>query len=359
MNLKYSILEDLCKIYSPSGYENNMVKYIVNLIKDNINFDYLISNKNSIYVYNKNIDNKLNTIMIDTHIDQVFLKIINIINDGTVIALPIGFSGNITDSLILIHIKSGKKGTVNTNPPHLNIERRISDEVYIDFGLSFKEANKTFEIGDYIMFNSNYQKIGENNITGTGLDNKTSVFILLELINKFKIKKEFNKIKYNIIFNFSSREETGLSNIGLLLSNNSVFKLNKINEIITLDTIFETGDNEIIDSLNINSSIIFYNMGPVITRNSDDDLCFGDSFILLGDENKIKLQIAFTGNDNGGSNNEIYSKYTDSYTQFIGIPIKHMHNPNEMVSINDIKNTFTLLYKYLTWGDFNFKQCNN
>jgi len=347
--MKFDILKDLCNIYSPSGYENELMKYIIKQTDKLTNFKYLKSNKNSLYLVNKTYNKDKYTIMIDAHIDQIFLKIIGFLESGTVIALPVGFDGYTTDGLLLVHLKSNKVGTVETNPPHLNLERRETNEIYIDFDLSLKEIKKIMKVGDYIVYKSNFEMIGNNSITGTGLDNKLSVFILLELLKKFNNNTQLNKLQYNIVFNFSSREEIGMGSIGTLLSKN-LKQIEKIDEIITLDTIFIT-DSAIIHDAETFSSDILSNEGPVITRNDDDDVCFGDAFILLAEENKIKYQIAYTGSGNGGSNNADYSKYTDSYTQFIGIPLKHMHSPVELVNINDIKNTYELIYKYLTWGN--------
>ncbi len=343
MKLNYKILKDLCNIYSPSGYEDNMIKYIVDNVKTNPNFAYITTKKKSVIVYNKIYNPKVETIMIDSHIDQVHLKVVKILDNGMVIALPIGFDGLTTDGLKLIHLKSNKMGVVNINPPHLNIERRTTNEVYIDFGLNEKSINKDILIGDYIMFKSDFNNINTTQITGTGLDNKVSIFILLELIKKLK-----KKCNYNLIFHFSSREETGFSNISLLFNSIKIDHIKNINEIITLDTIYVT-NSTIIPDLSAYTSEIFDNKGPVITRNSDDDVALGDSFILLSSEFNIPIQIAYTGDDNGGSNNSLYSKYTDSYTQMIGIPLKYMHSPNETIYKSDIYNSFLLLWKYINW----------
>lgn len=353
INLK--ILEELCNIASPSGFENDLLKYIINQVENNKHFNYIKTNKKSLLVYNKNLDLQKETILIDGHIDQIYMKIIGFLDTNHVLAIPIGFDGSITDGLKLVHLKSKKTGIVDTNPPHLNIERRETNEIYIDFDMTKDELEEIMTIGDYIVYKHNFELIGNNSVSGTGLDNKVSVCILLELLNRFKIESEYNKLCYNIIFNFSSREEIGMGSIGSILNNNFIKNL-VINEIITLDTIF-TNDNAIQDDIDKYTSLIYYGLGPVITRNSDDDVCFGDSFILLADKNKIKIQIAFTGEDNGGSNNADYSKFTDAYTQFIGVPLKNMHSPSELVNISDINDTYKLLYKYLIWGD-DIKKCS-
>lgn len=342
-NLNFNILKDLCNIYSPSGYENDIIKYIESAIKKSTKLNYKITKKNSLVAYSKVYNEKAETIMFDAHIDQVHLKVLKIMDDGIIIALPVGFDSVVTDGLTLVHLKSLKSGVVNTNPPHLNIDRRNTNEVYIDFGMSYNEAKKIIRVGDYIMFKSNFELIGKENISGTGLDNKVSIFILLEIIAKLDAK-----VNYNLIFHFSSREEIGLGSISLLFNSLDIPIVKKINEILTIDTIFIT-DSEIIPESDTYTSDIFPNEGPVITRNADDDVCLTEAFILLSDEYKLPLQLAYTGEDNGGSNNSDYSKYTDAYTQMIGIPLKHMHSPTELVTKFDISTTLNLLNKYIRW----------
>lgn len=333
MKLNYTILKDITNIASPSGHEQEMVKYIKNLKPKN--FKFKTTKKNSCS-YTADI-NATNTIFIDAHIDTVHLKIISITKDKYVVASPIGFDGVITDGLILVHLATMLKGAVTTLPPHLNINRRTSNEVFIDFDLSYPELMSLFEIGDYIIFDSNYHKIGNKSITGQGLDDKCGVFILISLLKFLDNPTNYHKLKHNLILNFSSREETGLGSFTKL-------KKLKINEIFTLDTIFVTDTELIPDYV---SSAIYYGLGPLITRNIDDDLCLGNKLIATAIIKKIKYQIGYTGSDNGGSNNSWYSKYVEAYTQGIGIPLKHMHSPNEMVHEDDIKNTYDLLLNYL------------
>lgn len=334
MKLNYSILKDITAIASPSGNEKEMVKYLKKLAPKN--FKFKKTKKNSCY-YETQPGINSNVVFIDAHIDTVHLKIVAFTKDKYVVALPVGFDGAITDGLMLVHMETGLRGAVVTVPPHLNLARRTSNEVFIDFGLSHGELSSLFEIGDYILFDTNYAKIGKEGITGQGLDDKCGVFILISLLQYFDKPANFKKLKHKLILHFSSREETGFGSFA------HVRKL-KVNEIFTLDTIFSTDTELIPDYI---TSSIYYGLGPLITRNADDDLCLGNKLINLADKKKLKYQIGYSGSDNGGSNNSWYSKNIDAYAQNIGIPLKHMHSPNEMIHEDDIRNTYELILYYL------------
>jgi endoglucanase len=323
MKLNYGILKDITAINSPSGNEQAMVKYLKKLAPKN--FKFKTTKKNSCY-YEARPHEGANAVFIDAHIDTVHLKIISITKDKYVVALPVGFEGDIADGLVLVHMETGLRGAVVTLPPHLNLVRRTSSEVFIDFGLSKGELSELFEIGDYILFENNYSKIGKEGIIGRGLDDKCGVFVLISLLQYFDKANNYKKLKHNLILHFSSREETGLGSFA------HVRKL-KINEIITLDTIYSTDTELIPDYI---TSSIYYGLGPLITRNADDDLCLGNKLIDIAVKKKLKYQIGYSGSDNGGSNNAWYSKNIDANSQNLGIPLKHMHSPN----------TFDLLLHY-------------
>jgi len=67
----------------------------------------------------------------------------------------------------------------------------------------------------------------------------------------------------------------------------------------------------------------------------------------ISKKNRIPYQLSYSSKF-GGSNNSFYTQFFDSLTQFIGIPLKNMHSPNEIVNINDLKYTFKLLAKYIS-----------
>ena len=321
-------MSDLCLIKSPSGNEHELVKYIKNIKHKYFTFSQTMQNS-CMFSYNNNHNH---TILLDAHIDTVHLKIIGFSSNNYVIALPVGFNGSMTDGLSLIHLNTGKKGIVVIIPPHLHIKRRASTEVYIDFGDNIKSMN----IGDYIMYNNSYEKIGKESISAPGLDNKCSVFILVLILKYFNKLKNINKLTCNLILHFSSREETGLGSFANI-------KNNIINEIITLDTIYNT-DYDLVPKY-ITSNIKCAG-GPVITRNSDDNIILGNKLIELAQAKKIPFQIAYTG-DFGGSNNTWYSKNINAQCQLIGIPLKYMHGPHEMIHIKDLINTYILILNYV------------
>ena len=90
-----------------------------------------------------------------------------------------------------------------------------------------KQIQKIFSVGEPLMYKQHYTELASNNLSSTGLDNKTSVFILLELLKYFD--KNIKELKHNLIIHFSSREEVGLGSFAETDKKN-------IDTIIVVDT---------------------------------------------------------------------------------------------------------------------------
>ena len=326
-----SILKDICYIPSPSNYEDKMVSYLKNLtIK---NFKFYKSKKNSCtYSYD---NGHPETVLIDAHIDTVHLRVIRYTKEGYIVARPIGFDSDVLDGNTVVHLNSGSKGSVITVAPHLNIKHKKKLNVLIDFGIPPTEISNIISIGDVLIFDIDYYVMNKKNIVGTGLDNKASVYVLIELLLFFD--KHISTLKYNLILHFSSREETGMGSFANL--RNKV-----IDKIFVLDTDIAT-DNELISSDLVGN--IISNKGVVIPRNYEDDVLLGDELVHIAKKYKIPYQLSFSG-DFGGTNASYYTTNFDAYTQFIGIVLKNMHSPNEIVSIKDLESAFELLLAYLS-----------
>lgn len=333
--MDYNTFEKLCLIYSPSGHESKIISFIKNLKLKNFIFE---SNQHSC-IYKSNT-NKLNTILIDTHIDTIHFKVIRSNKFNNIVVKPVGFNSEIGFSREVIHLNSNLNGLVISPLQHFQKYQNKNDKTnnknnFINFGLNNKTKNKILP-GDTIVFKSNFRNINKDYFIGSGFDNKAGVFIMLSILNYFD--KNINNLNCNLIVFFSSNEEINLTNFSLI-------KNLKINEIIILDTDFTT-DNSYSDTNLINNlGEINLNQGVVIGKHFND-LLF-NKLINISKKKKIKYQLSFFNEGSESTNNSFYSRNFNSSTQFIGIPIQNLHTPNELISKNDLNNSFKLIKNYL------------
>jgi endoglucanase len=326
------LLFKLLKIYSPSNFEDSMVDFLSSLKLKRFK-SFSTPNKTIIFMPNK-IDSSKKTILLDAHIDTIHYRVKSKTADYLVVQ-SIGFDATKNIGLpvkVLSH--SGKiiPGIVVNYPPHLPKKNEVSSKNYafVDIG---DENIKDVLIGDPIVFDVKPQMIGKNIMTGYGLDNKVGVFVLLKLLSYF----DSHNSKYNILFNFSSKEEIG--NVSL----DHVDDM-QIDEIIVVDT------DTAVDQPNIagdaNYTVIKSAHGPTVSRNTDDSTMIFERLYKISKEKKIPIQITFV-NGWGGTNATNYGVFKNSLVQFLGIPIRNMHSAVETVDIRDIVLTMRLLMQYL------------
>jgi putative aminopeptidase FrvX len=333
--MNYSVLKKLCMIPSPSGYESKIIDYITsNRFK---NFKVCKSKVHSCTIASKTKHKK--TTLIDSHIDQVHLRIIRFTENGFAVAQTIGLRSNIVYGNIVSDLSNKHKGVICTLPPHLRIEQKPEikniPRYYVDFGMTKKQMEKEFNIGDPLVYNLHYTPLKNGSICSTGLDNKASAFVLLELLKYFD--ENISKLKSNIIFHFSSREEVGLGSFADTDKSN-------IDTIIVVDTPMSTDIPNIPENI---TGLINLSDGPVIGRHISNNSEIGNKLIDLAKKKKCKFQTHFS-HGSGGTNANHYTKFNSAFVQDIGAPIRNMHSPVEVVNKTSLNELYNLLKYYIT-----------
>ena len=341
MDLDLTILEELINIYSPSNHEQDLCNYIKNIpVK---NFKLINRQITSLTYY---LDNKSDkTLLVDAHIDEVCSKIINITTEGFILATGVGQSSKMMFArpakIMSSKLNKLVSGVYLNDVPHIaRTRKKYRDKynenmLYFDIGVKTKEeALEKVEIGDPIIPDYTYSYLNDNMFVGRALDNKVGTFILIKLLKYFDKNKD--KSKYNLLFNFSGKEETG--SISYLQ-----FQKFKIHSILVLDTAWST-DVPFIDDNKYGD--INLGDGIVISRGSDDSGLF-DVFRNLSKTHKIPLQIEYPM---GGSTNlGAFSKF-NTFTQNIAIPIRNIHSPTEIINIDDIRKMYELLKLFIKYS---------
>ena len=209
-----NILKDLLSIYSPTGYTQDVLKYIETLLKKNgIKCRY--TNKGALIACN----HKKPTMASAAHIDTLGLMVRDINPDGTLSITKLGgpmlpaFEGNsvkifsdkrtYTGSLILnnpaTHVNKNAESTVRTEE---NMHIRIDAEVFT------KDDTKKIGIqpGDFVAFESGFEYTDTGFVKSHFLDDKAGSAAIIDTILTLGAEK-LNKLP--IMFFFSNYEEVG------------------------------------------------------------------------------------------------------------------------------------------------------
>ena len=208
------LLKDLLTIHSPTGYTQDVLKYVETLLKKN-GIKYHYTNKGALVACN----HKEPVIAVAAHIDTLGLMVRDINPDGTLSITKLGgpmlpaFEGNsvkifsekktYTGSLILdnpaTHVNKNAETTVRTEE---NMHIRVDAEVFT------KEESEKLGImpGDFIAFDSGFEYTDTGFVKSHFLDDKAGACAILDAILALGSEK-LNEIP--VMFFFSNYEEVG------------------------------------------------------------------------------------------------------------------------------------------------------
>lgn len=207
--LNLSLLKAICEAPGVSGYERRIRELVLREVKD-LADEVSVDNMGNVIAVKKGKRSK--RVMVAAHMDEIGF-IVNYIDDkGFLRFLPLGGFDpkTLTAQRVVVHGRKDILGVLGCKPIHImKPEERKSvvplHEYFVDTGMSKAEVEKYVAIGDPISRERELIEIG-NCVTGKSLDNRVSVFILIETLRRLKGQD----IPYDLYATFTVQEEVGL-----------------------------------------------------------------------------------------------------------------------------------------------------
>ena len=131
-------------------------------------------------------------VMLDAHLDQIALLVINIEENGFLRTYPCGGIDRrgIHGTKVRVLGKDGEySGIVCSIPPHIkdvNDKNPERDEIFIDIGFDKEKAEKLVRMGDRVMLCGKWSDIGNGYVTGHALDDRSGCVTILEALEILK-----------------------------------------------------------------------------------------------------------------------------------------------------------------------------
>jgi len=345
-NSEIKILQGLIETPSPSGFEEKIAEMIKNEL-----LNYLprtkvkIDEQKNVIAIIKGKSNK--TIIIDAHSDQIGFIVNNIDKEGFISLQYIGGGDKSILSarnLIILTDKGKINAVVNRKHSHL-----IDDEddesivemkdVVVDIGIRKKRSVKSkVKIGDPVVYKPHFSHLTESYYSGCGFDDKSGCFILIETIKNI-IKSKIKPIP-TLIFTFSTQEEVGGKKFKPIVNKY------KPNLFIEVDATFATdwNDDGVLERESGNCKL---GGGIVLFRGVDIDKKSLKLITSIARKNRIKIQYQASTGDGGTINYCVSSLENGIKTLLIGIPLRNMHTPVEIINLRDLNYGSQLLTNFL------------
>ena len=201
------LLEELCLKSGASSNEVEVREYIKGFVKnkaDEIHEDTM----GNLYVFKKGKKRRKAPLMVCAHMDEIGLIVTDITEDGY---LKFDFVGGV-DRRVCIgkRVLVGKKkipGIIGFKAVHLTTAKERESvppltSLCIDIGCTKKsKAEKYISRGDTAVFDSSFEKLGENRIKARAIDDRIGCAVMLKLISE--------DIAFDTHFVFTVQEESG------------------------------------------------------------------------------------------------------------------------------------------------------
>jgi len=328
---------DLCRIPSPSGFTDKVIKHLENEIKSFGDVNYKISNKKSLLV---DLGGEGNPLVLAAHVDTLGGVVRSIKSNGRLRLSRIGGfpENNIEAENCTVHTRDGKtySGTIQLIHPSVHVYNDVGSlkrddttvEVVLDEIVKSKEDTVKLGIsnGDFVSFDPRTIYTESGFIKSRHLDDKASAGILLSLIKLFTEREIKPSRKVYILF--TTYEEVG--------HGGSSFIPEDTQEMISVDM------GAVGDDLDTDEYVV-----SVCAKDSGGpyDYEVTTNLINTAKENELKYAV------------DIYPGYGSDVeaTLRAGYDIKHgLIGPGvfashgyERTHKSGIENTFALIYNYI------------
>lgn len=203
------LLKRICEAPGVSGFEQRIRELVLSEVKDLVD-EIEIDNMGNVMAIRRGKSDK--RVMVAAHMDEIGFIVNHIDDDGFIRFLPLGGFDpkTLTAQRVIVHGDKDLIGVMGTKPIHIMKPEERSKAVpitdyFVDMGMSKADLTKYIGIGDPITRERELIEMGDC-VNSKSLDNRVSVFILIETLRKLKEVE----LPYDLYAVFTVQEEVGL-----------------------------------------------------------------------------------------------------------------------------------------------------
>ncbi len=325
------LLKKLTSTVGVSGEEENMVKLLKEMLSKygKISVD---SMNNVFCTFGEGYH-----FLLDAHLDEIGMIVTDITDDGFI---KVNRCGGIDRRMLLgyevsVWGKEEVKGIISTLPPHLQTaddEKKVPEfkDISIDVGMCKSEIEKLVSLGDKVTFKRNFTPLLNNQLSASCLDDRAGVASIVLCLDRLK------KLPCKVTVMFSTQEELGTRGAKIGAYSKGV------DEFISVDVSFAFTPNcDKADCGEIGKGAMI-GFSPILNKNISKEL------VNIAEKNNIPFQCEIMSGSTGTNADVLTLCESGIKGALISIPEKYMHQPCEVVDINDIESVSNLICAYIS-----------
>jgi endoglucanase len=328
------LLKDICEVAGAPGFEKRIREMVIKEVTPLVD-EVSLDNMGNVTAFVKGKDSS-KKIMIAAHMDEIGFIITHIDDNGFGRFHTLGGFDpkTLTAQRVIVHGKKDIIGVMGSKPIHvMSTEERNkvpkTTDYFIDFGMSKEEVEKYIEVGNPVTRDRELIEMGDC-VNCKSIDNRVSVFILLETLRKLK------NPPFDVYGVFTVQEEVGIR--GAQVATQTI----QPDFAICLDTtiafdvpgapahekVTELGKGTAIKIMD-SRTICDYRMVEFLKQTADKNkITWQNEILTAGGTDTSALQQMTAGGSIAGA---------------ISIPTRHIHQVIEMAHKDDIKGSIDLL----------------
>lgn len=284
------------------------------------------------------------SVMIATHMDAIGLIVTNI-KDGFITVSEIGGidARVLPGQLVTVHGVEKMPGLV-VQPPVFTLPESEQNSpvplqrLLVDTGLTPQQVKQKVKIGDLVSFASQPQEMNGKYITGHSLDNRASVAVLTECLNLLQTRLH----RWDVWAVATTQEEETLGG-----AQTSGYQLQPTLGVV-IDVTFAKGPGT------SEPQTFEMDKGPTLEWGPNTHPKLHKAFTEIAKKNEIPYQDAVYPRMSGTDAITLQIAGNGIPTMLMGIPLRYMHTPVEMIQFKDVERAARILAEFIVALDDEF-----
>lgn len=337
----FEFLRTLVEAPSPSGYEQPAAKVFREYITpyaDTVETNVM----GSVHATLKGTADGP-SVMLAGHIDEIGFMVTYITDDGFCAFQLIGGHDPqiLPGARVTLHTADGPLlGVLGRLPIHLLEEEERKQVVkihkmFIDLGLPGEEVKKRVRIGDPVTYRVGMETFGESMAVSRAFDDKMGAWIAAETL---RLVREAGGAKGDLIAAATVQEE-----IGLRGGTTSAYSVDPVVGI----AIEVTHATDYLDVDKRKHGEVKCGAGPAIARGANINPRVFELLCAAAEAESIPYQVEGAPRGTGTDANAIQLSRGGKAAALVGVPLRYMHTPTEVLSLADLGNTAKLLTAFV------------
>ncbi len=315
-----------------SGYEKETAEMAAGIMAPFVD-EVFVDNIYNVVGYKRSADPNAKTVLLDAHIDQIGYRVSSFTEDGYLRFYSINAPQDmLPGSEVIVLTESGPiRGVCGWKPADYAPDaehpaaRPDFPDLFIDVGLTEKEAREKIAVGDSICFGDGAIELKDGSIMCRASDDR---ICLMSIIHALYLLKD-EQLKVNVVAVGSVKEEFDGSGAFARA------EIDKPDFTIAIDV----ADREPLGG------------GPIFNVGGDSDKKFADRLIATAQREKIPYIYRVVPQVSGTNGKHFQIAARGACNLGISHPQKFMHTSVEIVSLQDTENIGKLLAEFLKTFD--------